>query len=69
MPLPRLDIDTGEMTDFGQIEPLEDFVLGSLLVRRPDLVLELDTPAGLAMWNGGCGDLTGVGAGWPKIKF
>ena len=69
MPLPRLDIDTWEMADSGQIEPFEDFILGSLLVRRPDLVFELDTPAGLAMSNDGRGDLAGVGAGWPRIKF
>lgn len=37
MPLPQLDIDTWEMADSGQIEPFEEFVLASLLVKRPDL--------------------------------
>lgn len=53
MPIPRLDIDTwemdggcliGEIADAGQIEPFEEFVVGSLLVKRPDLVFQLDAP-------------------------
>ena len=55
MPIPRPDIDTremdggcliGEIAEAGQIEPCEEFVVGSLLVKRPDLVFELDAPAG-----------------------
>ena len=45
MTLPRLDIDTWEMADAGQIGPFERFVVGSLLVNRPDLVFRLEAPA------------------------
>lgn len=45
MTLPRLDIDTWEMADAGQIGPFERFVVGSLPVNRPDLVFRLEAPA------------------------
>ena len=61
--------NTWEMADSGQIEPFEEFVLESLLVKRPYLVFELDAPAGLAISTAGYGDLAGVGTGWPRIEF